>query len=168
MKKYFLISVLLSFVLVYGCGNKNENTADKKNDNTSEQVKTDDKKIDTSGKKNETAGDTKSANELGITEGIPTNYPADLPQPKNSKCMGSLATSDGTAVTFESTETARNIFDFYKEQMKKSGFEMGDGGETLASDQGGLIGWKKDNREVGLMVSFDKETKKAQVVITYK
>jgi hypothetical protein len=168
MKKLFLITTLFAFVLLYGCGNKTENTADNKNDKKDEQVKTDDKKTDSTVKNNETAGDKKGSNELGLTEGIPANYPPDIPKPKNSKCMGSLATSDGTAVTFESADNAKDIFDYFKEEMKKGGFELGEGGESLVSDKGGLIGWKKDNREIGLMISFDKDQKKSQIVLTYK
>ena len=168
MKKLLLITILFAFMLLYGCGNKTENTADNKNDNKNEQVKTDDKKTDTTARNNETAGDKKGSNELGLTEGIPSNYPADIPKPKNSKCMGSLATSDGTAVTFESMENAKDICEYFKDEMKKGGFELGEGGESLVSDKGGLIGWKKDNREIGLMISFDKDQKKSQIVVTYK
>jgi|WetSurMetagenome_2_1015567.scaffolds.fasta_scaffold556410_1 hypothetical protein len=159
MKNLLLVSVLFTFLILIGCEKKSENTTDNKTDKTNEQIKADEKKVET--------GEKKGVNELGLNEGLPNNYPLDIPQPKNSKCMGSLATSDGTAVTFESSETAKDIFNSYKEQMKKIGFELGEGGESLVGDKGGLIGWKKESREIGLMVTYDAEQKKSQIVITY-
>jgi hypothetical protein len=168
MKKYLLFSIIFSFLLFYGCGNKTENKTDNKGDKTNEQMKTDDKKNDTASKKDETAGDKKNVNELGLKESFPADFPADIPQPKNSKFFGSVETSDGNTVTFETSENVKDIFDFYKDQMKKSGYDMGEGGDSLVRDKGGLIGWKKGNKEVGLMVSYNDEHKSTQVVITYK
>lgn len=167
MGKHILISVLFTFLLYIGCGNKTENTSENKGDKNTEQVKTDDKKTDSTAKQNEPAG-TKDASQLGLKESFPTDFPSDIPQPKNSKYFGSVETADGNTVTFESSEKVKDVFDFYKEQMKKNGYDMGDGGDSLVKDKGGLIGWKKGNKEVGLMVSFNDDRKSTQIVITYK
>ena len=53
-------------------------------------------------------------------------------------------------------------------EMKKGGFELGEGAELLVSDQGGMLGWKKNEREVGLMLGFDKDKNATSIVITYK
>lgn len=154
------------FILA-GCGQKTEDVegnVDKKTDQTTQtDSKSDDGNV--TGDRQETkVGD----NELGLTEGLPSNFPEDVPQPNNSKCIGSLNSSEGTVVTFESSDKVKDILNFYRDAMKKNGFELGEGGETLVSDQGGLIGWKKDSREVGLMIGYDDEKSKSSVVITYK
>ncbi|MCX6161602.1 MAG: hypothetical protein NTV87_09755 [Ignavibacteriae bacterium] len=165
MKTSIYIIVLLSFVLVFGCGKKSDTTK-KDGEKTEQTQKTEEKKDNTSGsdQKSEKSG----LSDLGLTEGLPSNYPKDIPQPPNSKCMGSLNSSEGTVVTFESSDKAKPIIDFYKEEMKKLGFSLGEGGELLVTDEGGLMGWKKDNREIGLMLGYDKEKGKTSVVLTYK
>lgn len=167
MKKFLLVAILFAFVIIFGCGNKTENTAGDKNDKTGDQIKTDDKKNDTTLKKDDASLDKQGASELGLTEGLPSNFPKELPQPKNSQCMGSVIETGGTTVTFLSTETPKQIFDFYKEQMLKIGYELPEGGDSLAKDKGGLIGWKKGNKEVGLMVAPDSTKRKSQIVLTY-
>jgi len=163
MKISIYIVILLSFVLVFGCGKKSDTT--KKDSDKTEQ-KTDAKKDNTSG--SDQKSDKSGISDLGLTEGLPSNFPKDIPMPPNSKCMGSLNSSEGTVVTFESGDKAKQIIDFYKDEMKKLGFSVGEGGELLVSDEGGLIGWKKDNREIGLMLGYDKEKGKTSVVLTYK
>jgi hypothetical protein len=107
-------------------------------------------------------------NELGIIEGFPKNFPADIPQPQNSKCKGYLNTSEGTCVTFESSDSALQIFDFYKMEMKSAGFISGLDGDSMINETGGLTEWNKDERKITLMVSYVKENNKSQIVITYK
>jgi len=103
-----------------------------------------------------------------MTPGLPKDFPVDVPQPKNAKTLGSLNSSEGVVVTFESTDKVQDIVDFYKEEMKRNGFAVTEGGETLVSDKGGLINWIKDKREVGLMLGYDKDKNITSLVITYK
>jgi hypothetical protein len=119
MKTSIYIIVLLSFVLVFGCGKKSDTTK-KDGEKTEQTEKTDEKKDNTSG--SDQKGDKSGISDLGLTEGLPSNYPKDIPQPPNSKCMGSLNSSEGTVVTFESSATVKQIIDFYKEEMKNSDF----------------------------------------------
>ena len=51
--------------------------------------------------------------------------------------------------------------------MENSGYELSEGGEILVSDQGGLIGWEKTGKEIGLMLGYDTEKEITSVVITY-
>jgi hypothetical protein len=62
----------------------------------------------------------------------------------------------------------QDIVNFYKEEMKKNGFAVTEGGESLVSDKGGLINWVKDKREIGLMLGYDKDKNITSLVITYK
>lgn len=107
-------------------------------------------------------------NELGVIQGIPADFPNDIPYPNNSNCLGHLSSTEGMTVTFESTDKPVDIFDFYKKELKNNGFSLGEDGDTLVSDTGGLIKWIKGKREVMLMISFNKEETKSEIVITYK
>lgn len=184
-----LISLLITFIVgslftltLNGCGDKNEVSGEKKNE-TKQELKSDSKsessenKDDEQNKKEElnsdpsadlSKSDANKTNELGMTPGLPANFPGDVPQPKNSKTLGSLNSSEGTVVTFESPEKVLDIVNYYKEEMKKNGYVISEGGETLVSDKGGLIGWKKESKEVGLMLGYDKDKNITSLVITYK
>jgi hypothetical protein len=181
MKKLILILIVPMIGVFFGCGDKNEVSGEKKNDGKQEMKS--ERKNETSEKKSEeinkneqtsdaesdpSKSDLNKSNELGMTPGMPPNYPNDIPQPKNAKTLGSLNSSEGTVVTFESPDKVQDIVNYYKEEMKKNGYEMSEGGETLVSDKGGLISWKKDNREVGLMLGYDKDKNITSLVITYK
>jgi len=171
MKKLLLLGIILSFFAIQGCGNKDRNTEVKKDDKTGEQVKTDEKKAD-----NNTTGDVKTddkkvnndPNGLGLTSGLPQDFPKDVPQPNNSKCNGFLYSSDGTVVTFESKDDMKSLIDFYKSQMDKSGYKNQEGNEYFQNENGAMLGYKKDNKEVGFLFGINKENKITQVVITYK
>lgn len=176
MRKNVLFSVLFTLLVaafLSGCGDKSEVKEEKKteekntagSESKNESVSSD----DASKKEAETsAGENKLSNELGMTPGIPRDFPEDVPKPKNSKTLGSLNSSDGTVVTFESNDKVNDIVSFYKEEMSKNGFTVSEAGETLVSDKGGLINWTKDKREVGLMLGYDKDRNITSLVITYK
>lgn len=172
MLKYFTLVVLLSMILV-GCGEKNESSGDKKETVKEESDKPKAPENQTEVQKKEEANsqtkeETEKINELGMTPGLPSTFPADVPQPKNAKTLGSLNSSEGTVVTFESTDKVADIVSYYKDEMKKNGYSIIEGGETMISDKGGLINWKKDKNEVGIMLGYDKDKNITSLVITYK
>ncbi len=160
-----------------GCGNKSEDQTGKK-DESKQEVKSEVKKEsdpvqESMTKKVETGSgvqesDANKSNELGMTPGLPKDFPSDVPLPKNSKTLGSLNSSDGTVVTFESGDKVLDIVNFYKEELQKNGYTVSKEGETQVSDKGGLINWTKDKKEVGLMLGFDKDKNITSLVITYK
>ncbi len=165
MKKLLLTLFSITLIAFIGCKTEvkvGENN-DKKTETGQEQPNTTDTK--SSG---EAPADKTNSNDLGLSAGLPANYPADVPQPKDSKCLGSLNSSEGTVVTFESNQSVKDILEFYKAEMKKNGYDLGEGGEVLMSDKGGIIGWKKDAKEVGLMLGVNDEKKNTSVVVTYK
>jgi hypothetical protein len=154
-KNNFLLVLILIFTLsIYfsGCGKKEDTSSVEKK----EDVKPEEQKKITEGK----------TNELGITEGLPKDYPSDIPQPKNSKCMGSLNTSEGTVVTFESDNRPKDVLSEFTSALEKSGYKKGEG--EMMSDEGGLSMWTKNNKEVSLMLAWDKDKSKSSVVVTYK
>ena len=163
ISKYLLILSLLFFV---SCGKGDKNDSSKTDEEGTEEVKKDDDKT-ISGKMEGKDESNLGANDLGMSEGLPNDFPDDIPEPENGKCLGSIITSEGTVVTFESTDKVKDVVDFYKEKMSNGGYELSAGGEILVSDQGGLIGWEKAGKEIALMLGYDKEKEITSVVITY-
>ena len=153
------IFVFSAVLFVIGCGKQDQKTdGDKKTDSTQ-----------TDQNQNQVAGDNKTntnPNELGIKEGMPADYPADIPQPLNSKCLGSLNTSEGTVVTFESTDKPKDLLAPFTEGVEKAGFKKGEG--EMMSDDGGMVVWNKEKREVSIMLAWDKEKSISSVVVTYR
>ena len=171
MKKLLLLAILFSFFTLQSCGNKDKDTDAKKDDKSTEQTKSDDKKND-----NTNAGDVKKENSdpngLGLSSGLPQDFPKDVPQPNNSKCNGFLGSTDGTVVTFESKDNLKSIVDFYKSQMEKNGYQKQEGNEYFENENGAMLGFKKSGkegtREVGFLIGVNKENNVTQIVITYK
>lgn len=155
MKNLILFSFLGFVLLISGCTKKEE----LKNETTGNDVK----KEQTADSKNEL-----KAGDLGIAAGLPSNFPSDVAQPKDSKCLGYLSTSEGTVVTFESTLTVKELTDFYKDEMKKQGYGMDEGGEVVISESGALLAWKKDTKEVSVVIAKDESSGKTSLVLTYK
>jgi hypothetical protein len=164
MKKLLLLLLLISFLAVSGCGKKDDKTdkTDKTDDKKTENVKKDDQNVD---KKDDKSS---SMNDLQMTEGLPKNYPGDIPQPRNSKCLGSFSSSDGTVVSFESTDNVKYVVDFYKEEMKKNGFDIQEGADVLVSETAAILGWKKKDRDVSVIIGYDKDKSVSQITVTYK
>jgi len=173
MKIILLTVFFISSVIITGCGNKDEHSNKEGNESgnkTSESQSNESQKTEEQLKEdaNKEAGDeTKTENELGMKPGLPLDFPKDIPQPKDAKVLGSLTTSEGTVVTFESNTKVLDIVEFYKEEMKKSGYTLSEEGESLVSDKGGLINWKKDSKTAGLMLGHDKDKNITSLVITY-
>lgn len=159
---FFTFAVLSAFI-ISGCGKQDQKTEGDKKDST----KTTQQQNTTAGEnKTNTTGQENKSNELGIKEGMPADYPKDIPQPQNSKCLGSLNTSEGTVVTFESTDKPRAVLAPFTEAVEKAGFKKAEAEQM--SDDGGMAMWKMDKREVSIMLAWDKEKNVSSVVVTYK
>jgi hypothetical protein len=168
MKKLLLLVILFSFLVLQSCGNKEKTGDTKKDDKTTEQVTTDNNKSD-----NTTAGDVKTdskndPNRLGMSSGLPQDFPKDIPQPNNAKCNGYLGSSDGTVVTFESKDNFKSLIDFYKTEMEKNGYKSQEGNEYFQNENGAMLGFKKGSKEIGFLFGVSKENNVTQIVITYK
>jgi hypothetical protein len=168
MNKLLLLGIILSFLMIQSCGNKEQNTETKKD--ATDQVKTDEKKPDnqTGDVKTDEKKSNNDAEGLGLTSGLPKDFPKDIPEPGNSKCNGFLYSSDGTVVTFESKDNLKTLIDFYKSQMEKNGYKNQEGNDYFQNENGAMLGFKKDNKEVGFLFGINKENNVTQVVITYK
>lgn len=166
MQKLLLLFVSLSFLTIYGCG-KNEPKPETKKDGQTE-VKTDNKTPD---QKPDSTKDGKKSedNGLGMKTGLPVDFPKDVPQPPNSKCVGSIVNqTEGTTVTFTSTSKVLEITGFYKEEMKKSTYTLEPGMEDIVNDKGGMLKWNKPGKEVELLMSYNSDQKSTDIVLSYK
>lgn len=167
MKKLLLLAILFSFFIFLSCGNKEEKTDSKKDDKVTEESKPNEKTVPPGDVK---STDKKSGDEtgLGLSSGLPQDFPKDIPQPNNAKCNGYLGSSDGTVVTFESSENLKSILEFYKTNMEKNGYKSMEGNEYFQNENGAMLGYTKDKKEVGFLLGIDKEKNLTQIVITYK
>lgn len=178
MKKFIFFFVLMFFISLNGCGNKDidpdaqkdaviqDNKKEVKEDQNSEIKDPELKKKEEANPESEPSTD--KTNELGMTPGMPGNFPPDIPQPKNARVIGSLTSTDGTMVTFESPEKIQDIVVYYKDEMKKNGYVIAEDGELITPGKGGLINWKKSGKEVQLVLGYDKDKNLSSLVITYK
>ncbi|MEO8447540.1 MAG: hypothetical protein ABI528_08600 [bacterium] len=178
MKEIILLFVFAFVITMNGCGDKKEVSGDKdappSKDNKTElkdpSSNTKQEEANKTGEANTDPSkqDADKSNELGMTPGMPSNFPPDIPQPKNSKVIGSLTSTEGTMVTFESKDKVQEIITYYKEEMTKNGYAVSEDGELITPDKGGLINWKKGTKEVQLVLGYDKDKNLSSLVITYK
>lgn len=166
-----MLTMAISFLALYGCGNTDEKTEVKKDEKSTEQTKPEDKKTESTSE-GDIKKDNSDPNGLGMTTGLPQDFPKDIPQPNNSTCNGFLSSSDGTVVTFESKDNLKSVVDFYRTSMEKSGYQKQEGNEYFENENGAALGFKKSGkeapREVGFLFGVNKENKITQIVITYK
>ena len=100
MKEFILLIVFAFVITLNGCDDKKEVSGDK-NVPASKDNKTEIKDPSSVTKQDEvnkteepntdpSKQESDKSNELGMTPGMPANFPSDIPQPKNSKVIGSL------------------------------------------------------------------------------
>lgn len=165
--KMIIVSAILFLALAAGCGKKTDTqTANDSSAVQQDKVKqqmTDDATAPGSTGKTE---NTIPGNELGMTAGLPPDFPSDVPQPKNAKVIGSLMSSDGMVVNFRTAVPVKELVEFYKVELTKNGFEPLENNDLVMKDVGGMMGFKKGSRDVQFMMSSNEDT--TSVVITYK
>lgn len=171
MKQFILLFVFSTFFLmqINGCGNKEENSGAS----TEKQTETETVKEPPAVKEGEIgkdplASENTTESQLEMEPGLPADFPADVPQFTKAKLIGSLSSSDGMMVTYESPEQVQDIIDFYKESMTKSGYQIEEGGEIITPGKGGLINWVKQGKSVQIVLGYDKDKSLSSFVITYK
>ena len=160
LKSIFILYATTLF-LVYGCGKKEQQTTVTEQKDVQKDVST---QQDVQ-KKDEQKTGSKS-NELGIEEGLPSDYPADVPKPKNADSLGTIKSSDETSIRFFTGDLPKAVADYYAQGLEKNGYKKAEG-ENM-KDDGGMIIWKKDKKEVTLMMARDKEKNRTAVVLSYK
>lgn len=157
MKKLFIILFLSAFVISFGCGKKEDKSAgEKEKTESTESTEKSDEKVDS------------KIGDLGISSGLPDDYPSDIPQPKNGKCLGYLTSSEGTVVTFETEEPFNDIVNQYKEELTNNGYKEEASGVLSTEGKMYMATYKKDGKDLSVILNFVEEDKKTNAVITYK
>jgi hypothetical protein len=151
-------------IFFISCGEKREEV-DLERDTVIEETVTEEPGIITDDPAG--TGESELPNELGMTPGLPADYPSDVPKPREGKVLGTIKSSDGNVVTFETPEKITEVVSYFKEEMEKNEYTIPEGEEKV-SDKGGLITWNKGNKSVELMLSYNDEKQNTSLVITYK
>ena len=122
MKKILFSVFFISALVLTGCDNKNKEAVKEGNEREKEMTESNENQIKEEVNKNESTNSedqSKVENELGMTPGLPADFPKDIPQPKNAKVLGSLNSSEGTVVTFESNDKVRSGLNNNSRYQKK-------------------------------------------------
>lgn len=175
-----IIALFIScfIISISGCGDdsdKKESASDKEknkalteNNNESQVDPSSEEEKSGENSSGQTEEKSQTENELGMTPGLPKDFPTDVPIPPNSKTLGSMSSSEGTVVPFESKDKVPELVNFYKEELKKNGFTINEDGQNLTSEKGGMLSWTKEKREIGIVLAYDKDKDATSLVITYK
>jgi len=145
MKNFIYLVLVLFVVGIAGCG-KTDVKVDKTGETT--DVKTKDAEV-TTGK-------------------LPADWPSDIPTYKDAKILASAKTAMGTTVTYEISDKLKPVGDFYKEEMKKAGYEADKNNDMMMTDKGGVMTYKKGGKEVTLTMGYADATSKTSLVILLK
>lgn len=162
-KKVSFILFIAAFL--YSCGGKKEQQTTTTTTEQKDAMQKDAGSQPDAQKKDEQKTTSKS-NELGIVEGLPSDYPSDVPQPKNADSLGTIKSSDETSVRYFTADVPKAVADYFGQGLEKNGYKKAEG-ESLKED-GGMVIWKKDKKEVTLMMARDKEKNRTAVVVSYK
>ncbi|MGB9697106.1 MAG: hypothetical protein ACPL2D_07460 [Ignavibacteria bacterium] len=162
MKLLNLLSIL-TFFLALSCGNSDQKVSSeqKTNDTVSQHKQTEISSSSVNTQNN-------SKGELDLKKGLPNNFPNDISQPPEGQSLNYMTVSEKTIVTFEvRNHSVKEMIEFYKQDFAKKGYTMVEGDDQLVSDKGGIINWKKDNKEIEIAFSYNEKDKVVNVVITY-
>jgi hypothetical protein len=165
MNKFLCFSLIMVAILFFSCGKRESTTpGTEQNLPTGELKDTVALKEQIEGSKSQTS--SSPTNELGIVEGLPTDYPADVPKPLNADSVGTIKSSDETSVRYFTPDMPKVVVDYFAKGLEKSGFKKAEG-ESM-KEEGGMVIWNKDKREVSLMLARDKDKNRTAVVVSYK
>ena len=104
---------------------------------------------------------------------LPKNWPSDAPTYKNATISQSSSSdvmgTNGSTVTFTTSDNAQTILDFYKSGLTASGWLSLYPGKPITGTQMGAIttlSAKKDKRMFNVMITTNQETGKQVVTIS--
>ena len=147
--KNLIYLVLLAFIVGFvGCGKTDK--VDVKTDSKTEGV------------------DVKTKDAEVTTGKLPADWPTDIPTYKDAKILASAKTPQGTTVTYEISDKLKPVADFYKDEMKKGGYEADKSNDMMMTDKGGVMIYKKGGKEVDLTMGYADATSKTSLVILLK
>ncbi len=144
MKKLIYLVIVVFMAAMVGCGKTDK--VDTKTDGT--DVKTKDVEVST----------TK----------LPSDWPSDIPVYKDAKLLATAKTPQGSTATYEISDKLKPIGDFYKDEMKKAGYEADKSNDMMMTDKGGIMMYKKSGKEVDLTMGYADATGKTSLVVLVK
>lgn len=148
MKNLVYLVLVLFVVGFIGCG-KTDKT-DVKVDKTTEGVDVKTKDVDVS------------------TSKLPADWPTDIPVYKDAKLLASAKTPQGSTATYEISDKLKPVGDFYKDEMKKAGYDPDKSNDMMMTDKGGIMMYKKGGKEVDITMGYADATAKTSVVVLVK
>lgn len=145
-----MFSCLASAVLLFavsGCGRSTE-VKGPEGEKASVEHKDDGLDISVKGKDGE-----ESRLAIGESVSLPDDFPKDVPIYPEAKVIMSMSVEKGSQVTLSTEDSADKVEAFYKERMKKDGWE-----EKLSMNLPvmKMLGWEKDGRELMINVIFEE------------
>jgi len=161
--KLINLLTILTLLLSLSCGNNEQKvpSEQKAKDSTFQN-----KQSETSTSSDNTQDNTKG--ELDLKKGLPANFPSDISQPPDGQSLNYMTVSEKTIVTFEvRNHSVKEMIEFYKKDFAKKGYTMIEGDDQMVSDKGGIINWKKGEKDIEIAFSYNEKDKVVNVVITY-
>lgn len=101
---------------------------------------------------------------IGDDAKVPSSFPTDVPLYPGAAPMASMsAAGEGTMVTFKTTDSQQEIFEFYQTELVKQGWTIGE--EESFGGQLGLVGLK-DSRKTTVSISGTKGDTRISLIVT--
>src|SRR6266540_1643288 len=94
-----ILWILIIAAFLFSCGKKEQQQTTTTSGEQKDVMQKDATTQTDAQKKDEQKNQTKT-NELGIVEGLPSDYPSDVPQPKNADSLGTIKSTDETSVRY--------------------------------------------------------------------
>ncbi|MGB9697105.1 MAG: hypothetical protein ACP5P3_09780 [Ignavibacteria bacterium] len=99
---------------------------------------------------------------------LPEDFPRYIPIYEKLKLKGSIYSNEGSVILFETESKIRDVIQYYDEKLTGEGFERGEGNDKLIFDDGAMVGWRKNNIQIGIMLGVNKERNLTSVILIYK
>ena len=101
---------------------------------------------------------------IGDDATVPGSFPTDVPLYPGAKPMASMSAGrEGTMVTFKTTDSQQEIFEFYQTQLAEQGWKVAE--EESFGGQLELVGLK-DSRKTTVSISGTKGDSRISVIVT--
>ena len=100
---------------------------------------------------------------IGDQARVPSSFPKDVPLYPDAKPMASMvAGSEGTMVTFKTTDSQQSIYEFYQNKLEEQGWKVREGDSFR-----GQLGLEalKDARKVTVTISGTQGDTRISVIV---
>ncbi len=151
--KLFLI-VFTSFLLLQGCGEKKEQSDSQAP-----------KEEQTSGTQSSAEQTENNQATLDTKEGLPEDFPKDIPLPEKMKKAKYIDNNNSKIVIIEADINVKDAINYYKENLKKNGFELNKNDNLIDRDEIYNADWRKNNKNVNVAITFQNNL--SNIVISY-